>query len=178
MRVLRLAHFFGRHGLKAIRVQQSVVGVFVVDGDHPMRGRAFQGKESQPVMVHAHLYGLLLRAVARVKPEGRHLPGDADRFAPGGDHLGHVTGWHLQAVGTVSRDRCKAQSRALALRTHRLGTARQPSGEPADAQHLQALTTARIDHLVQGRICAGVAVFDRLEGSVQGLLLSDVRRAV
>jgi hypothetical protein len=88
-----LRTFLGVPGLLAVRVQQAVVGVLVVDGQQAA-ARAVERVELQPVVVHAHLHGLLGGAVAGVGLKAGMAPGDAHRLAPGRQRRGDIALGH------------------------------------------------------------------------------------
>ena len=157
VRVLRLLHLGGRHGHKAIGVQQAVVGVLVVERDQPVRGRTIEREEGHAVVVHAQLHGLLFGAVAGVLAEGWHAPRDAHRIAPGRQHLGHVARWHDQPVRLVRRHRGEAQTRSSA----KAGATGQWLQQGAQSRHgadLQGLAPAGAQHVVDAGVGGAVAV--------------------
>ena len=163
MRGLCLANLLGAPGLEAVAVQQAVVGVFVVHCQQPTP-RAVEGVVMNAVVVHAHLHRLVGRAVAAVAAPGRHVAGDADRLAPGGDRHGHVAFGNDERVVAGGRHRLEAEQRPAAAHA---GAARQQWPQHAGSQGRQTPlhpeATRRVGHVVNTRVERGVAQLHRFE---------------
>ena len=171
MGVLRLADFFSCHAREAADMQQTVVGVFMVQRNQAAGGTAVEREIGQPVMVHAQLHRLLGRGVGRIRLEGRHVAGHTDRLAPGRQRRGHVTGRHHQLVADTRRYACKTQLRA-ALQGRdpaQRGLDRAASGHGHQQRRqcrgaaAQQGAPARIGHIVDAGVARRVAVFHRVE---------------
>ncbi|MNR14436.1 hypothetical protein D3C85_1309110 [compost metagenome] len=121
VRVLRFQHLVGIPFLHAVDVQQAVVGVFVVHRQQAVLGAGGgqrQREVAHAVMVHAGLDFLLGGRVGRVLLERRQIALDADRVAPGVQHVGAVAFRHHHAVVAGERDGLEAQQRRLLGKRH------------------------------------------------------------
>ena len=146
VRRLRLPHLLGGPGQHAVRVEQPVVGVLVVDGEQPV-GRAGltggQREEVHAVVVHAGLAELIVHAVARVRLEGGAV---GDRIAPGVEDLREIARRDHQGVRRRHRYAGEAE------RAARPGRGSQPAqagrGE-AGGQETPA-REVRLEHVREG----------------------------
>ena len=101
--------FSAVHVQHAVRVEQTVVRVLVVDGEQAMGRAGLAGgerEEAHAVVVHARLAELVVHAVARVRLEGGAV---RDRIAPGVEHLRDVAARDHQRVGRRHRHAGEAQ---------------------------------------------------------------------
>jgi len=126
MLLCAFVRLFGGPARHAAHMQQAVVGVLVVHGKQATASAITEREKNQAIMVHSHLDGLLLRRVGGVHPEGRHLACNADRLAPGSNHLGGVALGHRQLI---------AKARGDWLETQRGSSGQQIAHRGAAAQH-------------------------------------------
>ena len=162
MRVLRFAHLFGVHGVEAAHMQQTVVGVFVVDGDQPT-ARSGEREIDQAIVVHAHLHGLLVGGVGAVHFECGHVARDAHWLAPRGQRRGHIAFGHHQPVAHAHRNAFEAD---FGLSGSPARTARQwgqRRGQRQGHATFEKTAAGLGQHIMDAGVGRAVAVFHAAE---------------
>jgi hypothetical protein len=164
MGVHGLADLLRRPGLHAVRMQQAVVDVFMVQHQQAAV-RTVERKEGHAVVVHAGLQGLFVRRVGAIGLEGRHAARDAGGVAPAIEHLravalGHddlVDGRHghaLEADGPAQRTHRAAGGGATGQRAGSQGAekAGHRRGQSAAHEHPPFRVGHVVDRGVGGRV--------------------------
>ena len=169
---LRLGGFLVVPVGHAVRVQQAIIGVFVVDGQQAalaVRRAKRQREVGHAVVVHAGLQRLFFGAVAGVLLEGRLLARHADRIAPGVQHLGGIASRHMHHV--IRRERQAGKAQAQRRGRGRVGGLRQLADRAASqaqrqrgAQALEQTTTVERGFKNGGKRRVGRGVDDAVVG--------------
>ena len=163
VRRLRLRDLLRGPGPHAVRVQEPVVGVLVVDDEQAVRRRhrgSLDHREVvERVVVHAGLLRLVGRRVRRVLAERRSV---RHRVAPRVEHVGLVSLGHDDRIGLRRGDRDETRGRRLHRCADRAGRSSAPCERDAGERERAACERPLEQraplgvHLVEGRVAARV----------------------